>query len=94
MVQLPFRAGTLCTIPGHVLVYSETSHHILVYYRTSHQCQYIMYHPKIRAGVLCTIPGHVLVYSGPKFGPKTSLQAVTPGEWSDAARFSGERAQN
>lgn len=42
------------TIPGHVLVYSETSH----------QYWYIMYHPKIRAGVLCAILGGVLVYSG------------------------------
>jgi len=78
----------------HVLVYSETSHHVLVYRGTSHQCWYIIYHPKIRAGALCTIPGHVLVYSGPKFGPKTSLEAVMPGEWSDAAWHSDELAQN
>ena len=37
-----------------------------------------MYHPKILAGALCTIPGYVLVYYGLKFGPKTSLEAVTP----------------
>jgi len=53
-----------------------------------------MYYPKFRAGVLCAIPGYVLVHSGLKFGPKTSLEDVTPGDWSDAARHSGEWVQN
>jgi len=57
---------------------------IRCYCGTSHQCwimRYprsragdIMHYPKIRAGVLYI--GHVLVYSGPKFGPKTNLEAV------------------
>jgi hypothetical protein len=41
---------------------------------------------------LRTIPGHVLVYSELKFGPKTGLEAVTPGKWSNVAWYSGERA--
>jgi hypothetical protein len=92
------RAEILCTLPGHVLVYSETSHYILVSSGTSYWCWILCTIPSGAGILLCTIPNFELGYYVPSQGMHWYILAkirVWPRIWAifEGLKYIGSQAR-